>query len=114
MKNVHYNLQDFDTAINLALKYHPDYNGLPRFMLERHLWNMIDKFKTDENVTLVHIAGITIESVSRTPVDIYGNTDVLYLAFSFDVSFLTSLATTITSPNSSDSMLPHGMIEDEI
>lgn len=112
MKTIHYNPQEFDTAISLALRFNPVFKDFPRSVLEQNVLAMIDKFKTNENVTLVNVAGITIEAFSRIATE--ENDETLYLAFSFDVSLLSSLTGSIVTPNSSDSLLPTGMIQDEV
>lgn len=112
MKTINYNPQEFDTAISLALKFNPAFVDFPRSALEQSVLAMIDKFKTNENLTLVNVAGITIEVFSRFAIGEKGET--LYLAFSFDVSLLSSLTDSIVTANSSNSLLPTGMIQDEV
>ena len=112
MKTIHYNPQEFDTAISLALRFNPAFKDFPRSVLEQNVLAMIDKFKTNENVTLVNVAGITIEAFSRVAVG--ENDETLYLAFSFDVSLLSSLTDSIATANSSNSLLPTGLIQDEV
>ena len=84
MKTIHYSPQEFDTAISLALRFNPAFIGYPRSVLEQNVLAMIDKFKTNENVTLVNVAGITIDAFSRITTE--ENNEMLYLAFSFTVS----------------------------
>ena len=109
MNNIRYDQKDFYTAIRLVKEFNPIFKDVPVSMIETSVLDMIKRFETDSDINKVYVAGILIESFADS-VDCEGN-NIRCLAFNFDVSLLRSVT---NYTNSSYTMLPDGIILDEV